>query len=156
MGLKLFSKSYISIDGSKFKTVNAKDNNFTLNKLDDRIKRLDEHIALYMEELDSYDQEEGRKLSREELQHKLNVCKERKDRYETYRNILEESNEKQISLNDPDAKLMKANEGFCVGYNVQTAVDADSHMIAGFQVTNSPTDHGQTEDGAKQRSSSKC
>ncbi|WP_418815049.1 hypothetical protein, partial [Phascolarctobacterium faecium] len=28
---------------------------------------------------------------------------------------------------------MKANEGFCVGYNVQTAVDAESHMIAGQQ-----------------------
>lgn len=143
MGLKLFSKSYISIDGSKFKAVNAKDNNFTLNKLDDRIKRLDEHITLYMEELDSCDREEGRKLSREELEHKLNVCKERKARYEAYRTTLEESNEKQISLTDPDARLMKANEGFCVGYNMQTAVDADSHMIAGFRVTNSPTDHGQ-------------
>jgi transposase len=62
MGMKLFSKSYISIDGSKFKAVNAKDNNFTLNKLDDRIKRLDEHISIYMEELDVYDQQEGRKL----------------------------------------------------------------------------------------------
>ena len=143
MGLKLFSKSYISIDGSKFKAVNAKDNNFTLNKLDDRIKRLDEHINLYMEELDAYDQEENRKLSKEELQHKLNVCKERKERYEGYRDSLEESNEKQISLTDADAKLMKSNEGFCVGYNVQTAVDANSHMIAGFQMTNNPTDHGQ-------------
>lgn len=143
MGLKLFSKSYISIDGCKFKAVNAKDNNFTLNKLDDRIKRLDEHITLYMAELDSCDQEEGRKLSRDELEHKLNACKERKVRYEAYRTALEGSNEKQISLTDPDARLMKANEGFCVGYNVQTAVDADSHMIAGFQVTNRPTDHGQ-------------
>lgn len=96
-----------------------------------------------MKELDSYDKEEGRKLSREELKHKLNVCKERKERYEAYRNILEESNEKQISLTAPDAKLMKANKGFCVGYNVQTAIDANSHMIASFQVTNSPTDHGQ-------------
>ena len=143
MDLKLFSKSYISIDGSKFKAVNAKDNNFTLNKLDDRIKRLDEHINLYMEELDTYDQEENRKLSKEELQHKLNVCKDRKERYEGYRDSLEESNEKQISLTDSDAKLMKSNEGFCVGYNVQTAVDANSHMIAGFQMTNNPTDHGQ-------------
>lgn len=143
MGLKLFSKSYISIDGCKFKAVNAKDNNFTLNKLDDRIKRLDEHITLYMAELDSCDQEEGRKLSRDELEHKLNACKERKVRYEAYRTALEGSNEKQISLTDPDARLMKANEGFCVGYNVQTTVDADSHMIAGFQVTNRPTDHGQ-------------
>lgn len=143
MGLKLFSKSYISIDGSKFKAVNAKDNNFTLNKLDDRIKRLDEHISLYMEELDAFDREEERKLSKDELQHKLDVCKERKERYEEYRNTLEESGEKQISLTDPDSRLMKSGEGFCVGYNVQTAVDADSHMIAGFQITNNPTDHGQ-------------
>lgn len=143
MGLKLFSKSYISIDGSKFKAVNAKDNNFTLSKLDDRIKRLDEHISIYMEELDACDHEEERKLSKEELQRKLNVCKERKERYENYRNMLEESGESQISLTDPDSRLMKANEGFCVGYNVQTAVDADSHMIAGFQVTNKSTDHGQ-------------
>ena len=143
IGLKLFSKSYISIDGSKFKAVNAKDNNLTLSKLDDRIKRLDEHIAIYMEELEAYDQEEGRKLSKVEIQHKLDVCKERKERYEGYRDQLEESGESQISLTDPNSRLMKANEGFCVGYNVQTAVDAESHMIAGFQVTNNPTDHGQ-------------
>lgn len=143
MGLRLFSKSYISIDGSKFKAVNAKDNNFTLSKLDDRIRRLDEHISIYMDELDAYDHEEGRKLSKEELQRKLDVCKERKERYEDYRNMLERSGESQLSLTDPDSRLMKANEGFCVGYNVQTAVDAESHMIAGFQVTNHPTDHGQ-------------
>ena len=143
MRLKLFSKSYISIDGSKFKAVNAKDNNFTLSKLDDRIKRLDEHISIYMEELDAYDHEEVRKLSKDEIQRKLDVCKERKERYEGYRNQLEESGESQISLTDPDSRLMKANEGFCVGYNVQTAVDAESHMIAVFQVTNNPTDHGQ-------------
>ena len=143
MGLKLFSKSYISIDGSKFKAVNAKDNNLTLSKLDDRIKRLDEHISIYMEELDAYDHEEVRKLSKDEIQRKLDVCKERKERYEGYRNQLEESGESQISLTDPDSRLMKANEGFCVGYNVQTAVDAESHMIAVFQVTNNPTDHGQ-------------
>ena len=65
MGLKLFSKSYISIDGSKFKAVNAKDNNLTLSKLDDRIKRLDEHISIYMEELEACDYEEGRRLSKE-------------------------------------------------------------------------------------------
>ena len=77
------------------------------------------------------------------MQRKLDVCKERKERYEGYRNQLEESGESQISLTDPDSRLMKANEGFCVGYNVQTAVDAESHMIAVFQVTNNPTDHGQ-------------
>ena len=139
----LFSKNFVSIDGSKFKAVNAKDRNFTLNKLDDRIERLDQHIARYMEELDACDEEEGRRLTKEELEHKLEVCRERKELYEGYREQLEQSGGKQISLTDPDSRLMKANEGFCVGYNTQVAVDAGSHLIAGFAVTNNPTDHGQ-------------
>ena len=142
LGENLFSKSFVSIDGSKFKAVNAKDRNFTLNKLDDRIARLDQNIDRYLRELDEYDAEEGRKLSKEELKHKLAECRERKERYEGYREQLEQSGEKQMSLTDPDSRLMKANEGFCVGYNPQVAVDAESHMIAGFEMTNSPTDHG--------------
>jgi transposase len=98
---------------------------------------------LYMEELDAYDREEGRKLSRDGLQQKLNTCKERRKRYGDYRDSLESAGESQISLTDSDSRLMKQNEGFCAGYNVQTAVDAESPMTAGFQVTNNPTDHGQ-------------
>lgn len=37
---------------------------------------------------------------------------------------------------------MKQNEVFGVCYNIQTAVDAESHLIADFEVTNNPTDHG--------------
>jgi transposase len=55
-GLGLYTKEYISIDGSKFKALNAKDRNFTLSKLDDRLKRLDEHIEEYMGQLDSSDE----------------------------------------------------------------------------------------------------
>jgi len=142
--MKLFSKSFISIDGSKFKAVNAKDRNFTLNKLDDGIKRLDAHIAEYLSELDAMDKEDSsRVLSREDLEHKLEVAKERKEKYEGYRSQIEESGEKQISLTAPDARLMKQNEGFGVCFNTQVAVDAGSHMIAGFKVTNNATDHGQ-------------
>lgn len=83
-GEELFSKDFVSIDGSKFKAVNAKDRNFTLNKLDDRIACLDRHIACYMEELVACDEEEGRKLSREELEIKLEGCKGRKELYEGY------------------------------------------------------------------------
>jgi transposase len=131
----LFSRSFVSIDGSKFKAVNAKDRNFTLNKLDDRIDRLDRHIAHYMEELDAYDEEEGRKLSKEELEHKLEVCRERKELYEGYREQLEQSGEKQISLTDPDSRLMKANEGFCVGYNPQVAVEEGDMGTEGHRGT---------------------
>lgn len=141
--MHLFSKSFISIDGSKFKAVNGKDRNFTLSKLDDRIKRLDEHIALYMAELDASDQDEGRKLSKEDLEHKLQDSRERKEKYEGYRTRMQKDDLSQMSLTDPDARLMKQNEGFGVCYNVEVGVDAESHLIAGFEVTNNGTDHGQ-------------
>lgn len=139
----LFSHSYISIDGSKFKAVNSKDNNFTLNKLDDRINRLEVHEKQYLEDLAQNDFDDDRKLSKEETEHKLEVCQGRKARYEGYRKQLEESGESQLSLTDKDAKLMKFNDGFDVGYNVQTGVEAGSHLIATYNVTTNPTDHGE-------------
>ena len=78
MDMKILSRSYIAIDGSKFKAVNAKDKNFTLGKLDDRIKRLNEHIVVYMRDLDSLDDEEDSELSREDVKRKLDKCVERK------------------------------------------------------------------------------
>ena len=139
----LFTHSYLSIDGSKFKAVNSKDRNFTLNKLDDRIARLEEHEKQFLADLDQNDFNDERKLSKEETERKLAEVQERKSKYEGYRKDLEASGEKQLSLTDPDAKLMKFNEGFNVGFNVQTAVEDGSHLIAGFNVTTNPTDHGE-------------
>lgn len=138
--MNLFSLEGISIDGSKFKAVNAKDNNFTQSKLDDRIERLDEHIKEYLSALDAAD------LSDEEaneLEKKLKEYKERKKKYEAIQKKMNDENLRQLSLTDPESKLMKMNEGFGVGYNTQTAVDVGTHLIAGFEVTDCPTDHGQ-------------
>lgn len=57
--LNMFSLDYVSIDGSKFRAVNSKDRNFTLNKLDDRLKRLDEHIDEYLAALEDADENDG-------------------------------------------------------------------------------------------------
>ena len=55
---------------------------------------------------------------------------------------MEENGLSQISLTDPDAKLMKGGNGFLVAHNVQTAVDSETHMILNYEVTDHPTDHG--------------
>lgn len=55
---------------------------------------------------------------------------------------MEENGLTQLSLTDADARLMKSKNGFMVAYNVQTAVDSESHLIRDFQVTNQVTDHG--------------
>ena len=148
----ILSKSYISIDGSKFKAVNAKDQNFTRSKLDDRLAYLNKNIHAYMKALEEADAEEAdeRKLSREEIKAKLQELGERKARYEGYLAEMEKTGATQKSVTDPESRLMKCNEGFCVGYNTQTAVDADTHMVVGINVVDSPTDHGQITELAKQ------
>ena len=144
--MNLFSHDGISIDGSKFKAVNAKDNNFTQSKIDDRLERIDEHIKEYLAELDAADLDDKQV---EELEKKLKEYKERKGKYEDIQKRMSEENLSQISLTDPESKLMKMNEGFGVCYNTQTAVDTGSHLIADFEVTDSPTDHGQITGLAK-------
>lgn len=138
---------FTSIDGSKFAANNSKNNNFTKNKLDDRIKWLNGHVDEYLRILDDMDRqedfsEEPENLTKELIEKKLDEARKRLERYEGYQRVMEESGESQMSLTDADARLMKSKNGFIVAYNPQTAVDSNTHMIRDFQMTNQVTDHG--------------
>jgi transposase len=138
---------FTSIDGSKFSACNSKDNNFTKNKLDDRIKWLNGHIEEYLRILDDADrqedfEEEPDKLTKELIEEKLKEARERLEKYEGYQKLMEESGQSQMSITDADARLMKSKNGFVVAYNPQTAVDSNTHLIRDFQMTNQVTDHG--------------
>lgn len=49
---------FVSVDGTKIQADNAKDNNFTKNKLDDRIKWLNGHTNEYLRILKETDEQE--------------------------------------------------------------------------------------------------
>lgn len=138
---------FTSIDGSKFLACNSKNNNFTKNKLDDRIKWLNGHIEEYLRILDDTDkqedfEEEPDRITKELIEEKLKEARERLEKYEGYQKLMEESGQSQMSLTDADARLMKSKNGFAVAYNPQTAVDSNTHLIRDFQMTNQVTDHG--------------
>lgn len=143
---------FTSIDGSKFTACNSKNNNFTKNKLDDRIQWLNGHIDEYLRILDDADRQEDlegapENPTRELIEEKLKEARGRLEKHEGYQNqkIMEESGQPQMSLTDADAKLMKSKNGFAVAYNPQTAVDSNTHLIRDFQMTNRVTDHGLLE-----------
>lgn len=137
---------FSSIDGSKFQANNSKNNNFTKNKLDDRIKWLDGHTDEYLRILKEMDEEkdldEDVELTRGLVEQKLKEAQERLERYRGYQKIMEETGASQLSLTDADARLMKNKNGFAVSYNPQTAVDSETHLIRNFEMTNQVTDHG--------------
>lgn len=146
MTLGLYGKELVAIDGSKFKAVNSKDRNFGRKKLEERIARIDAKIEEYLRELEDSDwaenAAEGEK-STEEIAQIITELAARRERYRAYSEELEQTEELQKSLTDPDSRLMMVNGRLDVCYNVQTAVDAKNKLIAEFEVTNCATDNNQ-------------
>src|SRR3954467_15808726 len=53
----LLTRASVAIDGSKFKAVNSRDNNFTQGKIQRRQKQIEESVARYMSQLDTADRQ---------------------------------------------------------------------------------------------------
>ena len=151
--LDLFSGDLVAIDGSKFKAVNRRDRNFTKKQLKHLIEKLDEDIDRYLDEMDQADAEEPQEksLSAEELQEKIEEMKRRRAEAQKMQKQLDESGESQISLTDPDSRMMPVSGGrrTDVGYNVQMSVDSKHKLIVDHEVTNAVTDRDLLSDMAK-------
>ena len=142
-----YDTGFFAIDGTKIQANNSKKRNFPANKLDDKIKKLNEATVYYfrqIEEYDSIDEEidPNHKFTKEELKEKEKKSRERTELLVEKQKEMEAKGLTQISLTDPDSKLMKTRNGFTVAYNVQTAVDSKTHLIKDFKVTDRPSDFG--------------
>ena len=150
--LDLFSQAVVAVDGSKFKAVNNRDRNFTSAKVQRRMEQIEASISRYMSALDTADQEEaGTAQSKSsKLREKIAALKRRMEQLKEIGVLVQAAPDKQISLPDPDARSMATSgKGTgVVGYNVQTVVDAQHHLIVAHEVTNVGNDRGQLAYGA--------
>ena len=156
--LDLLSEASVAIDGSKFKAVNARDNNFTQAKMKRRLERIDESITRYMEQLVTADRQIAGgndavpQAKVERLKDKIAKLKEEVARLNAINKDLQRSEDEQISLTDPDCRSMATSgkDTGIVGYNVQAAVDTKHHLIVAHEVTNVGTDRHQLANMAEQ------
>ena len=152
--LDLLVAASVAIDGSKFKAVNARDKNFTEAKMKRRLERIDESIARYLSQLETADRHGDAvpeaKVTR--LKGKIEKLKEEIVRLNAINAEMMKSEDKQISLTDPDARSMATSgkDTGIVGYNVQIAVDTQHHLIVAHEVTNVGTDRHQLANMARQ------
>ena len=140
--LELFGGELLAVDGSKFAAVNARDQNFNAAKLQDLIDRADARLAEYLKALDAADAAEpdGAALSQSELAAKIAALQEKQDWHKELLAQLQDGEDKQVSVTDPDTRKMPTAHGTMVGYNAQVAVDARHKLIAADEVTNEVTD----------------
>jgi len=150
--LDLFTDAFVAIDGSKFKAVNNRDNNFTQAKLKRRLDDIDKNINRYLEQIASADRQNdlAKKDKTIRLENKIKQLKKEMQQLNNIEVQLQATPDKQISLTDPDARSMKTRGTGIVGYNVQTAVDVKHHLIAAHEVTNVGHDRTQLHNMATQ------
>jgi transposase len=129
----------LAIDGSKFKAVNNRDKNFTRAKMKRRLAEVEAGIDRYLNELDKADRSAPPEDTRP-LKDKIAALEEEMDRLKKLEVRMLEAPDQQLSLTDPDARSMKYRGGGMVGYNVQTAVDVDTHLIVVHEVRTVGTD----------------
>ena len=143
----LFTRPLAAIDGSKFKGVNARDKNFTRGKVRTRLAKLNETIAHYLTALDAADRQEsmGAKSGSQRLRDRLVLLKAQMQKLKALEAAVDAAPDKQVSLTDPDTRLMVIGDRLTgvVGYNVQSAVETEHHLIISHEVTNQVSDRGQ-------------
>jgi transposase len=150
--LKLFGGELVAIDGTKLAAVNARDRNYNPKKLEELMARADARLAEYFQQLDAGDTAEGHeeKLTRAALEEKIAALREKREWHEEVLAQLQDGEEKQLSMTDPDARKMHAAQGTVIGYNAQSAVDAKHKLIVADDVTNEGTDVQQLASVARE------
>jgi transposase len=135
--LGLFGENLVAIDGSKFKADNNRDRNFTSAKLKRRMEDIESSINRYLAALDTADRQEpnSAETNAVRLEEKIAKLKTQMKELQAIEIQLNESPDKQVSLTDPDARSMMTHGTGIVGYNVQTAVDTQHHLIVAHEVT---------------------
>jgi len=141
--LDLFGAELVAIDGSKFKAVNNPSRRYTTEQLQELVKKVEERIEAYLEQLDRQDEEaEGVSANptRQALEQKLkNLCEHKGD-YGRWIAEMKQTGQKEIFATDPESRSQKC---VGVGYNVQVAVDAKHDLIVEPQVVQAANDLGQ-------------
>jgi transposase len=148
--LGLLNNTLVAIDGSKFKAVNNRDKNFTRAKMKRRLAEVEASVDRYLEQLTEYDATELDDDKGQVLEDKIIKLREEMARLKKCEVRMLEAPDQQLSLTDPDARSMTSRGTGLVGYNVQSAVDSEHHLIIAHQVTNVGSDRSQLANVAKQ------
>jgi len=139
----LLGKTTIAVDGSKFKAVNSKKNNYNQKKIDKHQQFIKDKAEKYLQELDELDKAEQTaskdelQVKREKIKQGLEKLKERTIKYDSLQQQLNDTTDKQISTSDADSRSILITKSIVeVAYNVQNAVDDKHNLIVQTQATN--------------------
>jgi len=104
----LIAGGMVAVDGSRFRAVNERDRNFTPVTIRRRMEQVDASIQRYLSMLDTTDQQDGEaaELRTIRLTTRLDELRRQVRELEAMKEAVAASLDRQISLTDPDARVM--------------------------------------------------
>jgi transposase len=158
--LGLVGGAVVAIDGSFFHGDASKASIFTRKRLSEQIAKLDREIEAYGKSLEDNDAAEAKQPRNDghddsgggdgaDIGAKVAELMARRSRAQVDLDWLEVSGETQLSLTDPDARLLVKGGQGVAGYNVQAVVDDKHKLIVASEVVNDSSDVNQLHAMAK-------
>lgn len=157
--LGLVGGTVVAIDGSFFHGDASKASILTRRRLAGQIARLDQEIEAYGKSLEDNDAAEAKEPRKDrpdgdggdgrDIGTRVANLMAKRSRAQADLDRLEENGETQLSLTDPDARLLVKNGQGVAGYNVQVVVDDKHKLIVASEVVNDSSDVGQLHAMAK-------
>lgn len=144
----LFGKKTIALDSVKIKANNSKKKNYNEKTVDKTIEKTVARIEEYMAILDEADKNDGYEeehdLTSEQVKEIIDKLEAKKEKFESIREELKNTDDTQISATDPDARCMKqgSGKGMDISYNTQVVTEEKSKMIVDYDTTNEGSDKG--------------
>jgi transposase len=137
----LFGAELLAIDGTKIAAVASRKQVLTPQRIEKMNAAIERKIAEYLTSMDEADREEPQAAgAAADVAAAIAALREQKDRLQGQAAALASSEQKQLVVSEPEARLMRTPHGHAVAYNAQTAVDAEHKLIAAFDLTNDGND----------------
>lgn len=143
-GIGLYPLRMAAVDGTKVRAQNARANAYNTECLQRKLANIEANIDTYLTKLDDEDacEDEEGQPDRDAILQVIAELRDRKETYEGYAEKIAATDATQVLTTDPEAHRMHTKDGFNCCYNIQAAVDCDTHMIAAFVNTSNPSDAG--------------
>jgi transposase len=134
------------IDGTKIRAQNSRNKYYSIKKIDATIdffnSQIDKYLNAIQSSTDSIDSDPNAIIS---ISQKIDNYKTKLEQYYSIKNNMIQNNLSQITLTDPDSRMMSSHGNSDISYNLQTSVDSKNSLIVAFDVVNDVNDTNQLE-----------
>ncbi|MEM4089847.1 MAG: hypothetical protein QXQ46_03715 [Thermoplasmatales archaeon] len=109
--------------------------------MEKQIADMDKKVEKYLNDMDENDAREKDDPKITNMKEKIESMRKRIERMREIKKTMDSEMVDEISLTDPEARLMKTRHGIDVYFNGQISVDQRNHLIVDYDLTNDPTDY---------------